>query len=65
MQVDPNNSVRKTIAALCEEVVRGHPEYISPCVGAIRAFLKAGPYTKSFVQLNSSLTLISVRYEVR
>jgi len=40
MQVDPNNVVRKTIALMCEQIVAAHPEYTTPCVGAIRAFLK-------------------------
>ena len=41
-QVDPNNAVRKTIALMCEKIVAAHPEYTTPCVGAIRTFLKAG-----------------------
>ena len=40
LQVDPNTSVRKTIATLCEQIGVNHPEYIAPCVAAIRTLLK-------------------------
>lgn len=40
LQVDPNTAVRKTIATMCEQICVKHPQYIAPCVGAIRTMLK-------------------------
>ena len=40
LQVDPNSAVRKTIATLCEQIGVNHPEYITPCVGALCSMLK-------------------------
>lgn len=52
LQVDPNTAVRKTIATMCEQICVNHPQYIAPCVGAIRTMLKdAVPMAGSTVRL--------------
>jgi hypothetical protein len=61
LQVDPNTAVRKTIATLCEQIGVNHPEFIAPCVGAIRTLLKdAVPMVRRRGEMRGIYTLKSL-----